>query len=225
LHIETVGGSRVQPSGYKRMLTHDQIWFAIDTLAANNGLTPSSLAKLAGLSTTAFNRSKRVSSDGNPRWPSTESIAKILAATHVSVDDFLALIRPVQKPDATMLPFRVFDGEAVRAFDSTGEINKALWDHITVPGTEANGAFALGIRGDAFYPHYKDGDILIASQEAPRRKGDKVVVAGHDQTLVIAVLGPITASHLHLETLDGVQLQPRRHANIRMVARILWVSQ
>ena len=57
------------------MLTHDQIWNAIDRLAARAGLSPSALAKRAGLDPTTFNKSKRITPDGRERWPSTESVA------------------------------------------------------------------------------------------------------------------------------------------------------
>ena len=74
------------------MLTHAQIWTAIDRLAARAGLSASGLAKKAGLDPTTFNKSKRITPDGRARWPSTESVAKSLAATGTSVDTFVALI-------------------------------------------------------------------------------------------------------------------------------------
>ena len=61
------------------MLTHSQIWNALDRLAAHSGLTPSGLAKKAGLDPTTFNKSKRITGDGRERWPSTESVAKASA--------------------------------------------------------------------------------------------------------------------------------------------------
>src|SRR6186713_1635731 len=74
------------------MLTHAQIWTAIDRLADRSGLSPSGLAKKAGLDPTTFNKSKRITPDGRARWPSTESIAKALAATSSSVESFVSLI-------------------------------------------------------------------------------------------------------------------------------------
>src|SRR6188508_3394339 len=74
------------------MLTHAQIWTALDRLAARSGLSPSGLAKKAGLDPTTFNKSKRITPDGRPRWPSTESVSKSLAATGVTMDTFVSLI-------------------------------------------------------------------------------------------------------------------------------------
>ncbi len=76
------------------MLTHGKIWTAIDALARRYGLSPSGLAKRAGLDATAFNRSKRVTTEGRPRWPTTESLAKVLTATGASVEDFVGLLDP-----------------------------------------------------------------------------------------------------------------------------------
>src|SRR6266545_1259438 len=74
------------------MLSHSQIWTALDRLAARAGLSPSGLAKKSGLDPTTFNKSKRITPEGRPRWPSTESVAKALAATGTKVDTFVSLI-------------------------------------------------------------------------------------------------------------------------------------
>ena len=60
------------------MLTHAQIWGALDRLAARAGLSASGLAKKAGLDPTTFNKSKRVTPDGRPRWPSTNRLQSLL---------------------------------------------------------------------------------------------------------------------------------------------------
>src|SRR3954451_10462643 len=76
------------------MLTHAQIWHAIDSLAERYGLSASGLARKAGLDPTTFNKSKRLSVDGRLRWPSTESIAKVLDATGATMEEFMAFMRP-----------------------------------------------------------------------------------------------------------------------------------
>ena len=73
-------------------MNHYQIWHAIDLFARDHGLSCSGLAKLSGLDPTVFNKSKRITMFGQPRWPSTSSIAKILAATGASVHDFFKYI-------------------------------------------------------------------------------------------------------------------------------------
>jgi len=73
-------------------MRHEDIWRALDALAAEYGLSASGLAKKAGLDPTAFNPSKRIGADGRARWPSTESIAKVLDALGARMDDFAALV-------------------------------------------------------------------------------------------------------------------------------------
>ena len=78
-----------QPKPQKN-LTHEQVWTALDRLAANSGLSPSALARRSGLDPTTFNNSKRVTADGRERWPSTESVAKALPPGSAAV---FALVR------------------------------------------------------------------------------------------------------------------------------------
>lgn len=73
-------------------LTHKAVWKALDKLAEEKGLTPSGLARRAGLDATTFNPSKRRAQDGRQRWPSTESIAKVLDATGTGIDEFFILL-------------------------------------------------------------------------------------------------------------------------------------
>ena len=63
------------------MLSHAQVWGAIDALAQKYGMTPSGLARKAGLDATTFNKSKRASSDGRLRWPSQRGIHGHLTVT------------------------------------------------------------------------------------------------------------------------------------------------
>src|SRR5436853_2356179 len=100
------------------MLTHNQIWTALDRLAARAKLTPSGLAKAAGLDPTTFNKSKRITPEGRPRWPSTESIAKSLDAAGTTIDVFVSLI--VDGESAAQTIPRITFAHAASAFDADG---------------------------------------------------------------------------------------------------------
>ncbi|CAN1502150.1 COG2932 Predicted transcriptional regulator [Rhabdaerophilaceae bacterium] len=208
------------------MLTHSQIWSAIDALAFRLDMTPSALAKRAGLDATTFNRSKRVSADGHPRWPSTESIAKILAATGVDIDDFMALVTGAARTvTATSLPFRPLDQFETSAIDEAGRPSGEGWDLIHSLAGGDNECFALGIGGNAYAPTYGDGDIIIASPSAPRRRGDKVLVLTNEGRMILASLEHGTSTQFRLRGFDGADLGAFKSWDVRLIARILWVSQ
>ncbi len=73
-------------------LTHAGVWQAIDRLAEKHGMSVSALARRAGLNATTFNKSKRTSKEGKPRWPSTETVAKVLEATGETFAEFVVLV-------------------------------------------------------------------------------------------------------------------------------------
>lgn len=206
------------------MLTHTHIWAAIDALATRQGLTPSSLARLAGLDPTTFNRSKRQNSEGQLRWPSTESIAKILAATGVSVDEFLLIISRSNGP-ARRIPFRILAGEAGDWFDRSGLPGIAGWDEIAFPSTEDRRIFGLEISGDRFLPVFRDGDTIIVAPEAQVRRGDRVFVLDNAGKITLAAMGRQSTHQLHISTLQGDEMEPLPLTNVRMLARIIWASQ
>ena len=75
-------------------MTHDDVWHAIEQFAHEHNMSCSGLAKCSGLDPTTFNKSKRWSKAGQPRWPSTNSISKILSSTGASLTDFIRCIPP-----------------------------------------------------------------------------------------------------------------------------------
>src|SRR6185312_8951687 len=154
------------------MLTHAQIWGAIDRLAARAGLSASGLAKKAGLDPTTFNKSKRITPDGRPRWPSTESVSKSLTATGCSVEAFVQLIDENAKPPAKAVPLIGFaEAGAGGYFDDGGFPVGKGWDEIPFPAVNDEHAYALEISGNSMEPAYRKGDIIVVSPGAPTRRG------------------------------------------------------
>ena len=74
-------------------LSHAKLWKALDELAHREGTSPSGLARRAGLDATSFNPSKRFGpgEPPRPRWPSTESLARVLEAAGLSLGAVAAL--------------------------------------------------------------------------------------------------------------------------------------
>src|ERR1700688_4121178 len=138
------------------MLTHDQIWTALDRLAERAGLSPSGLAKRSGLDPTTFNKSKRITPDGRERWPSTESVAKALAATNHSIDAFVALIGDGARTTQSVPLLSLAQAASGSHFDDSGFPAGRGWDEVALPSASDEHGYALEISGEALKPVYRD---------------------------------------------------------------------
>ncbi|MBA3042501.1 MAG: helix-turn-helix transcriptional regulator [Alphaproteobacteria bacterium] len=220
------------------MLSHDKIWAAIDRLAERNQLTPSGLARRAGLDPTSFNKSKRTGPDGRMRWPSTESISKVLEATGTGIDQFMGFILPdgggtvpngAFPPQAGSIPLLGFaQAGAGGFFDDGGFPAGQGWDVVEFPASPARkaGVYALEVQGDSMKPLYRDGDVLIVEPGAQVRRGDRVVVKTREGEVMAKVLARQSAKTIELISLNPEH--PNRNldmTDVEWIARIIWASQ
>jgi phage repressor protein C with HTH and peptisase S24 domain len=211
----------------RAMLTHSQIWTAIDRLAERAGLSPSGLAKKAGLDPTTYNKSKRITPDGRPRWPSTESVAKSLAATGTSVEAFITLISEKPRPMTQGIPVIGFaEAGSGGYFDDGGFPVGKGWDDISFPGLDDEHAYALEISGDSMLPAYRKGDTIVVSPAAQVRKGDRVVVKTKKGEVLVKQLLRKTAKQIELQSLNSSHPDRTLPMNeVLWVARVVWASQ
>lgn len=221
------------------MIRHEDIWRAIDALAAEKGLSPSGLARRAGLDATTFNKSKRAATlpggGAKPRWPSTESIAKILAATGTSMEGFTALVtgqaRAPARAPASAAPRRIpligfAQAGASGYFDDAGYPIGGSWDEIALPEIPDPHAYAVEISGDSMEPVYRDGDTVLVSPAAPVRRGDRVVVRLSGGEVMAKELARQTARKVELASLNPAHpLRSVDVAEVTWMHRIVWASQ
>ena len=182
------------------MFTHSKLWNAIDQLAKSNGYSASGLAKKAGLDPTSFNKSKRKGPDGKPRWPSTESLSKVLAATESTMSEFIGLMgeksaakeAPVAKdvtaaaaPSNATAPTRNLPllqddiASDPMTFDEYGFPSNKSPSFFSMPDGQpelSSSAWALEITGSSFAPYYQEGDILLIDPKGPARAGDPFLI-------------------------------------------------
>ena len=206
------------------MIKHDLIWAALDKIAEDKGLSPSGLARLAQLDPTTFNRSKRNTNAGKPRWPSTESIAKVLSAANVTFREFSELM---DGNGAGRVPVIGFAQAGNRGFfDDAGYPVGGSWEDITFPALHDPTAYGLRISGDSMAPVFRDGDLIIVSPASNIRPQDRVVVK--------TIEGEVMAKELIRRGALGIELKSFNPnfedrfvpANeIDWVARVLWCSQ
>lgn len=214
------------------MISHRQIWDALDALAVRHGVSPSALARLAGLDATAFNKSKRISRDGRERWPSTESIAKVLDATGESMDSLFSGASSYEQTGSNggfseSVPLLGFaQAGSGGYFDSGGYPTGQGWDEVQLPAAGVEGTYALEVTGDSMLPLYRDGDILIVSPAEQARRGDRVVVRTRGGEVMAKVLYRQSPKQVELHSLNPDH-KPRvlTIAEIDWIARIVWASQ
>ncbi len=211
------------------MLTHKQVWGAIDALAEKHGLSASALAKKAGLDPTAFNPSKRKGPEGRERWPTTESISKVIGAVGSSVDEFMILLtgRKGMEKMRTTIPLIGFAKAGKGGyFDDAGFPVGSGWDEITVPGVKDLNAYALEITGDSMQPVYRQGDIIIVSPNGNIRRGDRVVVRTKRGEVMAKILQRQSAKSVELASFNpDHETKSVSTEDVVWIARIIWASQ
>jgi phage repressor protein C with HTH and peptisase S24 domain len=216
------------------MMKHEDIWRALDTLAAENGLSASGLARRAGLDPTTFNPSKRVMPDGRARWPGTESLAKVLEATGASLEAFSHLVageRVIASRHGSTGPRSIpLIGMAQAGgdgyFDDGGYPVGGAWDEVSSPEVGDPHAYALEISGDSMEPVFRDGDMVVVSPAAPIRRGDRVVVRTAKGEAMAKQLVRRSARRIELRSLNpDYPDYVFELAEVAWMHRIIWASQ
>ena len=220
-------------------MKHEDVWRAIDTLAAENGLSASGLAKRSGLDATTFNPSKRRMPDGRARWPSTESVAKVLDATGASLESFSSLVsgaRALASGMASGMGSRNISrrvpliGLAQAGgdgyFDDGGYPVGGSWDEVSLPDISDPNAYALEISGESMEPVFRDGDLVIVSPSAPIRRGDRVVLRTMNGQVMAKQLARRSARRVELKSLNPEHIDYSFDlTEVNWMHRIVWASQ
>jgi|TARA_B100000315_G_scaffold91736_1_gene84433 phage repressor protein C with HTH and peptisase S24 domain len=210
------------------MLRHQDIWRAIDRLAEQLDISVSALARRSDLDPTTFNKSKRTAPGGRRRWPTTESISKLLAATETPMAMFVQMMRdPSEIGLGRRIPL-IGQAEAGRSgyFDDAGLPAGNGWDEFDFPNLGDPHAYALEINGDSMEPVFREDDIIVVSPFAETRRGDRAVVKTRDEEVMAKELVRKTALRVELKShnpdYDDVVLA---QGDIIFIHRIVWVSQ
>ncbi len=224
------------------MLTHREIWQAIDTLAIRSGMSASGLARAAGLDPTTFNRSKRMAANGKQRWPSTESLSKALEAAGTSMEEFVGFISNGGSLDGVDslsgftadkggVPVIGFAQAGDGGFFSDGGFPVGGgWERVELPGETGSGGdenmYALEVSGDSMAPVYRKGDIIVVSPNAAIHLGDRVVAKTTEGEVLAKELRVRNTKRIVLASLnpsfDDREFKP---SQIEWLARIVWARQ
>ena len=210
------------------MLTHKAVWHGIDQLAARNQLSASGLAKRAGLDPTTFNKSKRTTKQGKARWPSTESLSKVLEATQTTMTEFIALLDegPVGRGSAPARRLRCLalheaEGDA-RALDAAGFPQAAPgWEDVELGALADPAAYVIELDRDIAPPLLRSGDLVVIAPHSAVRRQDRVIVRRRGGGLEFAIFVRKTAQRIALGALTGGENRSVDMADIAWLARIV----
>jgi phage repressor protein C with HTH and peptisase S24 domain len=170
--------------------------------------------------------------DGRARWPSTESLAKVLNATGASLETFTALVSGARAVTnhRTLAQRRIpliglAQAGAEGFFDDGGYPVGGSWDEVSLPEIGDMNAYALEISGESMDPVFRDGDIVIVSPAAPIRRGDRVVVRTIAGEVLAKQLTRRSARRVELKSLNPAH---RDHSfdlkDVAWIHRIVWAS-
>lgn len=204
-------------------MKYEQVWNAVDKLAKINGLSPSGLAKKAGLDSTTFNKSKRLRPDGKKRFPSLESINKIISVCNMSFNQFCRLAdKEIGEDNTNSIAYSKYSALENTKIDNDSSFNMEKWNKIKFPDGKHN-LYAVELDKDA-NSDFESGTVLIISQNSEIRRGDKVIISYKDGNIFIGEFMRRTATTIEIaeakkkETILSIN-------DINFINRILWASQ
>lgn len=200
------------------MVTHKDIWRAIDLLAESNGLSASGLARKAGLDPTTFNPSKRQTNAGKLRWPSTESLAKILDITGEEFNTFACYTEGRNPTQAAAVDLPLV---TTKTLTSINDIDANY--SVKLPSAEK--CFALEVLTEDYQPVYRAGDILIIRHRKSLHRGDRALVVLSNKKFYFVDIIRDTTDHLSVKDITTGRSYSFDEEEIDIAGKILWVSQ
>ena len=173
--------------------------------------------------------------DGRARWPSTESLAKVLNATGASLEAFTALVTGarampggsrVAGPARRIPLIGLAQAGSEGFFDDGGYPVGGGWDEVSLPEIGDPHAYALEISGESMEPVFRDGDQVVVSPAAPIRRGDRVVIRTTKGEVMAKQLARRSARRVELRSLNPAHPDYTFDlADVTWMHRIVWASQ
>ena len=206
-------------------MKYENVWDAVDNLAKKHGLSPSGLAKLAGLDATTFNKSKRIRPDGKKRWPSLDSINKLLEIFNLSFEQFYALSSSEDNKENGSIPFAKLSELVGQKFTEISSANTQNWNKVLFPDFKEV-LYAIELDSHDYAPLYRFGTLLVVAGNSDIRKGDRAVIFLKDGNILLSEFVRRTPSKLVLCNINNPKDELQiAIADVSLINRIVWASQ
>lgn len=175
------------------MIRPDDLWEALDALALEQGLTPSGLARAAGLDPTTFNPSRRFGAQGDMRWMALPSLLRALDCLKISPAQFMQTLEGQGRGAAQGVGRRVRGLPLSRLynaglFDKTGHPTGGAWENVTLPCAITGNAYAVRVDTDAMEPYLRSGSSLVVMPDIRPRQCDRVLLVQPDKKPIVGLL-------------------------------------
>lgn len=214
------------PTRKRGKMEYEIIWNAVDNLAKSLGLSPSGLAKKAGLDATTFNKSKRIRPDGKHRWPSLDSLNKVFEFCNIDFDEFYKFGQNKLKNDSgSAIPFIRVSNFNKKKYFIGNDLDTRGWEMFSFPDGTKN-LYALEVDSDESAPLYRFGTTIVLAKRSDIRRGDRVAIYLNNNKIIFAEFVHRKAKTLELCDLNDNELKISIDiADTRLVSRIVWASQ
>lgn len=187
------------------MIAAQDVWLALDTLARERGLTPSGLARAAGLDPTAFNPSRRGEGEGRVRWLSLGSLLRALDVLDTPLSVFAAGLekRPLPSWGAEQaletvaaeggmwgLPLSHLGQDGL--FDRYGLPTGAAWERMDCPFNLSPPAYVVRIDTDLCEPVLREGASVVLLPGLAVRAQDRVLLVVPGEAPCVGIMSEQT---------------------------------
>ena len=208
------------------IMKFEKIWDVIDKFALSNGMSPSALAKSIGLDATTFNKSKRLRADGKQRWPSLESINKILEVYNIELEDLYRFsVDARQSANALSVPYISLSHLSQGSKAEVRHFDMASWKQVNLPYS-TNNIYAIDLDNSAYEPLYNFGATLVVAKDSEIRRGDRVIIITRNgETLIREFIRREENAIKVCTPYDKETFQYINLSDIKLLNRIIWASQ
>ena len=207
-------------------MKYETVWSAVDNLAKSMGLSPSGLAKKSGLDATTFNKSKRKRPDGKNRWPSLDSLNKVLELCNLTFEEFYKFGESDNSNEnLNAIPYLKISAIAQSDCCKEKSLDTSGWDMFCFPDG-SNNLYALEIDTSDYAPLYKFGNMLVLTKNSEIRRNDRVALFKIDGSVNLYEF-----IHRKPNTIEFMELNNPQNIisvdikDINFLHRIVWASQ
>lgn len=211
-------------------MKQEDVWRGIDRLADEVGVTPARLARMAGLDQAVFGPTRRIKENGEMRWPSMDSLAKVLRVAEISLGEFVNYMYGDPASRAGFrLPCLPISAAGDAQYDADGLPTGPAWEHIEFPDLQDPKCFGLILEDDSARPVYRRGDLLVCAPGMSIQRGDRIVYRRGDDTgiggLSVGVMIRQTSFRVDIAAVDESRTETLAAEDIQWMTRIAWVRQ